>query len=122
MTPKSASPKSTKSSPPMSQNKSKVNKDSDFGFVDLTPIDNATGVEPYLSAIRVALAKVNVKNIALTGPYGSGKSSIIKTFEKGHSEDYKFLNISLASFAENKDQSNNNSNDKDRLIERSILQ
>jgi len=52
----------------------------------------------------------------LLGPYGSGKSSIIQTFEKENSH-YKFLNISLASFKEKgKDKADI------KLIERSILQ
>lgn len=95
--------------------------DKDDNYVALTPVDNATGVDQYLSAIRFALRKGCIRNIAITGPYGSGKSSIIKTFEKSHSKDYKFLNISLASFAEN-ETSNDNRNNTDRLIERSILQ
>ncbi|OOG77333.1 P-loop NTPase fold protein, partial [Flavobacterium sp. A45] len=39
----------------------------------------------------------NILNIALTGPYGSGKTSIIKTFEHNFS-NLKFINISLATF------------------------
>ena len=34
-------------------------------------------------------------NIALTGPYGSGKSSILLTLQKKYRQ-YKYLNISLA--------------------------
>jgi hypothetical protein len=87
-------------------------------FTHLTPIDDINNVDPdrsYSKAISYALKNPRIKNIALTGPYGSGKSSIIKAYEK--SSDYKFLNISLASFKEE----DNNSIDK-TLIERSILQ
>ena len=48
--------------------------------------------------------KKRVRNIALTGPYGSGKSSILQTFRRDHEKEkdengnnkYKILNISLA--------------------------
>lgn len=42
----------------------------------------------------------DIKNIAITGPYGSGKSSILKTFENKYNGtlSYEFLNISLATF------------------------
>lgn len=95
-------------------------------YQSLTPIDNADEDSTYANAILWALENrntKNIKNIALTGPYGSGKSSIIKTFEKKYkNSEYKFLNISLASF---KDEINGNSTIDDgllRLIELSILQ
>jgi len=83
-----------------------------IGFVDLTPIDNADIDGSYADALAFALDNKRIKNIAITGPYGSGKSSIIKTFQKGSEKN--FLNISLASFKDGKSEST--------LIERSILQ
>lgn len=91
-------------------------------FDALTPIDNASDKEIYFKALKEALFNDDVKNIALTGTYGSGKSSIIKTFQK-RNEEYNYLNISLASFKEDikpgGDESEENLN---RLIELSILQ
>jgi len=88
----------------------------DSPFTSLTPIDNATSIDVYKEALSFALGEEPIKDIALTGPYGSGKSSIIQTFEKENSH-YKFLNISLASFKEKgKDKADI------KLIERSILQ
>lgn len=84
-------------------------------FTDLTPVDNADPEGSYTRALSYAVTNPKIKNIALTGPYGSGKSSIIKTFEKN--QNYKFLNISLASFKENANDSVNTI-----LVERSILQ
>ncbi|MDQ2045024.1 hypothetical protein NRL14_14905 [Pseudoalteromonas sp. 20-92] len=111
-------------------------------YVDLTPVDTADSEGHYAEAIKIALDNNNVTNIALTGSYGSGKSSIINSFEKKFSfplpsfkeklkaffrlstfdnkEDtksaYNFMNISLASFSEKKEGTS------DILIERSILQ
>lgn len=87
----------------------------DSPFTDLTPVDNADPDGTYSKALSFALENSRIKNIALSGPYGSGKSSIIRTYEKNN--DYKFLNISLASFKEDDDNSINTT-----LIERSILQ
>lgn len=85
-------------------------------FEDLTPIDKVED-EKYIESLRWALKNENVKNIAITGPFGSGKSSILATFKSKHKE-YNYLNISLASFSEN----NNTKGNLNRLIERSILQ
>jgi len=87
----------------------------DSPYTDLTPVDNADPGGTYTAALSFALENPRVKNIALTGPYGSGKSSIIRTYEKN--SDYKFLNISLASFKEDKTAPVSTT-----LIERSILQ
>lgn len=84
-------------------------------FTDLTPVDNADPDGTYSKALSFALENSRIKNFALSGPYGSGKSSIIRTYEKNN--NYNFLNISLASFKEDNDTSINTI-----LIERSILQ
>lgn len=91
------------------------NNDNPVGYIALTPVDDADEKSNYFRALKFAIDNKQICNIALTGPFGSGKSSIIKTFEKKN--QYKFLNISLASFKE--DAENQISNN---LIERSILQ
>jgi hypothetical protein len=98
-------------------------------YISLSPTDNAEEVDDYLNALEWALNKRDkIKNIAIAGPYGAGKSSIINTFRNKYksNNDYKFLHISLATF---KDEKNNETtipeNKKDdllRLIELSILQ
>ncbi len=99
-------------------------------YEDLTPTNNGDEDRKYSAALEWALKNKNIKNIALTGAYGSGKSSIIRTFEKEHRR-YHYLNISLASFTDNEikqDDSQSRSNTEndykniDRLIELSILQ
>lgn len=105
----------------------------DFGYSSLSPIDNGDENGHYSKAILWALKnrkKEDIKNIALTGPYGSGKSSILKTFQKNYKEkDLKFLNISLATFKEEKPEFDDNGKqikvdktDLLRLIEISILE
>lgn len=96
--------------------------------------------------IANALKEKDIKNIALTGSYGSGKSSVLKTLQEDYYKEYTYLNISLATLKDNKENNSegdnsstskvgqggeyskrnedNNSNDNEinRLIEYSILQ
>ncbi|MBQ3175212.1 MAG: hypothetical protein IJB58_04495 [Bacteroidales bacterium] len=46
--------------------------------------------------ISAAINHDDIKNIAVTGPYGSGKSSILKTLTEDFNKDRKYLSISLA--------------------------
>lgn len=58
-------------------------------YKDLTPLSDAENVEEYLNALKWALKQDKIKNIALAGPYGAGKSSIIDTFlEKYKDENF----------------------------------
>ena len=54
-------------------------------------------VQPYLELLKKTIDSPGITNIALTGNYGSGKSTIINTFQNQHDE-YEYLRISLASF------------------------
>lgn len=49
-------------------------------FIDLAPTSKADEAGVYSEALVYATDNPRVSNIALTGPYGSGKSSIIKSF------------------------------------------
>ena len=66
-------------------------------FEDMAPTLDITNGEEYQNALEWAFNNNNVTNIALTGPYGSGKSSIIKSYIHNHF-DRKIINISLAKF------------------------
>jgi len=63
----------------------------------LTPTDDIGHGEEYLAALGWALSQTNIHNIAVSGPYGSGKSSAIKTYLKRY-EDNEVVYISLAAF------------------------
>lgn len=69
-------------------------------YRDLAPDDDLKNNEEYFSALKWALRNPKVKNIAISGPYGAGKSSIIQSFVKKYPK-YKYINISLANFAKN---------------------
>ena len=86
-------------------------------FVDLAPTANAENAEVYFEALDFGTKNERVLNIALTGPYGSGKSSVIKTFLKRYSGVP--LQLSLASFLQDDEMPGKVSKQE---IERSILQ
>ena len=75
-------------------------------YRDLTPIDNIENGDEYIEALNWAFQNKKVKNIALTGPYGAGKSSIIETFLRKNDENKSAhnrirssaLKISMATF------------------------
>ncbi len=93
-------------------------KETSYQF--LTANDSAENIEEYSKALTDALENSKVKNIAISGSYGSGKSSFIKTFEKQNSQ-YNFLDISLATFKPKENLEKENKTDLS-LIEKSILE
>ena len=87
-----------------------------YNFEDLAPKDDHNK-EIYVDSLAWAIKNQRIKNLALTGAYGSGKSTILRTFEKRHPE-FQYLNISLAAFGDEKEQEKINLDS----IEKSILQ
>lgn len=95
-------------------------------YRSLTPKDNIDyDNNEYFKAMEYALTQPKIKNIALAGPYGSGKSSIIDTFIS-HNPELHILKISMATFVEtinsNEDHTadtnesdSNNTSDKNRI-------
>lgn len=80
-------------------------------------------IQPYLENLKLAVQTKGINNIALTGNYGSGKSTILRTFEH-FNKQYQYLNISLASFNKNHDAQGSKQDEKEfeQQLEISILQ
>lgn len=75
-------------------------------YKDLLPTNAIQNGSEYLYAMRWAFKNKRVKNIALAGPYGAGKSSVIESFLKKHWRiKRKALRISMASFEINDESS-----------------
>src|SRR5690554_2255864 len=96
----------------------------------LTKKEDIEKIQPYLDKLDETIHTKGISNIALTGGYGSGKSTVIKTFQHLNTQ-YEYLNISLASFNKKKDdeddkitpKNKNTQKEKlERLLEVSILQ
>ena len=61
--------------------------------------ENAENIDTYLTSLQWALYNSkSIKNIAISGPYGAGKSSIIDTYIKKNRFNHKYLKVSLATF------------------------
>lgn len=95
-------------------------------FEDLAPKADCSksDTDIYERALSWALNNNRVKNIALAGAYGSGKSSIIETFidRNKNNKGFKFLKVSLASFSNKQKDFLEKIEVDEKLVEFSILQ
>ena len=89
-----------------------------YKFKKLTP-DIDADISVYDEAIEFVFDNSDVTNIAVSGAYGAGKSSVIGAYEKKHS-DKKFMHISLAHFEPANEQKEDNSVEE-TVIEGKIL-
>ena len=70
--------------------------ESKYHFERLTPIVDMD-LEVYEDAINYVFDNQDIKNVAITGAYSAGKSSVLASYKKKH-EKLRFLHISLAHF------------------------
>lgn len=71
-------------------------EESRYHFEKLTPIDNVD-LKVYKDAIDYVFKHSDIKNVAISGAYSAGKSSILASYKK-QNNNLKFLHISLAHF------------------------
>ncbi|RPF57028.1 hypothetical protein [Aquisalibacillus elongatus] len=75
--------------------------------------------EFYLDTLNKALEDEDNKNIAITGGYGAGKTTIIDSyFEENKNKKSKMMRVSIATFQPNEESSNSS----DNILEQQILQ
>ena len=79
----------------------KKNEEYKYLYHDLAPVDDIAEESEYFRAFDWALQNEKISNIALSAPYGAGKSSVIESYLK--SRKIKALQLSLANFNELKD-------------------
>lgn len=105
----------------MEENKKKNQGKSDLLFERLTPVDNVN-LNVYEEAINYVFDNQDIKNVAISGAYSAGKSSILATYKKKH-PDVKFLHISLTHFASPNEKNTNkgDSETKENVLEGKIL-
>lgn len=65
-------------------------------FDNLTSVDDVAFDDAYRQALQHILHNEKINNVAITGVYGAGKSSLIESFKKTTSK--KFLHISFGSY------------------------
>ncbi len=54
--------------------------------------------QSYIEALNFACSRPDIRNIAVTGPYGAGKSSVLLTWERAEDNDFRVMTVSLADF------------------------
>ena len=75
-----------------------------------------------LNEVLSSAEKHKIRNVALTGPFGSGKSSVLVTLQEDFSKGRNYLPISLATLQANEEgdnisKSENNTADEEKKIE-----
>lgn len=90
----------------------------------LTPIILEKGMSGYdtVQDIEEKLNDPEVFNIAITGPYGSGKSSVLKSLKTLFPNNHTYLTISLASLTGDRKNGDKLNNEEQQKVEYSILQ
>ena len=74
-----------------------------------TIIKQDEGTDEYIRQLKLLIEHPDAKNVAISGPYGSGKSSIVKTYRSLYDKkENKSLIVSIGSFI--KDESNKKRN------------
>ena len=70
--------------------------ESKYRFERLTPTDDVD-LTVYEEAINYVFENPDIKNVAISGAYSAGKSSVLASYKKSHRR-LRFLHISLAHF------------------------
>lgn len=87
--------------------------DNKYFFERLTPTDDVD-LDVYEDAINYVFENADIRNVAISGAYSAGKSSVLASYKKKHS-NLKFLHISLAHFQaldEEKEETNGKENEE----------
>lgn len=101
---------------------SKAGSRSEGAFEPLTPVLlEGKQADRYESELLHALENDQVRNIAITGGYGAGKSSVIRTFFERHPE-YEHVLVSLATFSKDTPKGPEAEADLMSRIEETIVQ
>lgn len=54
--------------------------------------------QSYIEALNFACSRRDIRNIAVTSPYGAGKISVLLTWERAEDNDFRVMTVSLAAF------------------------
>lgn len=87
-------------------------------FEKLT-LNDSVDIDVYEEALDFAFSSPDIRNIAISGAYGAGKSSVLASYKKKHS-DKSFIHISLAHFEEER-SSDNSDKQTEPILEGKIL-
>ena len=69
--------------------------------------ENNKNINMMVSTLKNAVDNENNYNIGITGSYGSGKSSIIKSYEKNNNKNLLYISLAILNENDNNDTNNN---------------
>lgn len=70
-----------------------------IAYEPLTPsVIEDEKAQSYIEALNFACSRPDIRNIAVTGPYGAGKSSVLLTWERAEDNNFRVMTVSLADF------------------------
>ncbi|GHT10333.1 hypothetical protein FACS1894170_02270 [Planctomycetales bacterium] len=87
-------------------------------FQKLTPIDDVA-LDAYREALDYVFNNNDIRNVAITGSYGAGKSSVLETYIRN--SKHRFLHISLAHFEKVAEEKQEDSEQNENFLEGKIL-
>lgn len=90
-----------------------------YNFQKLTPIDDVE-LNIYEDALKFVFENDDIKNVAISGAYCAGKSSVLESYKKVHT-DKRFIHISLAHFEATSENSTNHSTPNESTLEGKII-
>lgn len=89
-------------------------------FQKLTP-KNDVEIKGYEDALNFIFKNDDVKNIAISGAYSSGKSSVLESYKHKHNE-HSFLHISLTHFCSDKSEGQHKECQPNSVVNESVLE
>lgn len=90
-----------------------------YNFQKLTPIRDAD-LSIYKNALDFVFENSDIKNVAISGAYSAGKSSIVESYKKLN-PDTKFMHISLSFFQPGSDSDRQPNEQSENVLEGKIL-
>lgn len=91
----------------------------DNRFQKLTP-NNDIDISAYKDALDFAFSEKDIINIAITGTNGSGKSSLVRTYEDKTRKKFSYISVTRFMKEEDSDKQNENYNLEGELLNRII--
>ena len=90
-------------------------------FLELNPVIDETVKETYQEVFDYVLEKDRIRNIAISGIYGSGKSTVCESYFDTQDKIKKneIIYVSLGNYVNN--QSEENNQNKENRIEKKII-
>ena len=90
-----------------------------YSFQKLTPI-NCADISVYEQAINFVFENSDIRNVAISGAYSAGKSSVLETYKSKNGE-YHFVHLSLAHFHTAELEKEHEDKIKESILEGKIL-